>query len=84
MPVSDTLCGLPDPLSVTVTEPCRVPTAVGVKVTLIEQLAPGASVVPQVFVSAKSPEAVIPEIVSCAVPVFVSVVLWAGLVVPMN
>jgi hypothetical protein len=49
--------------------------AAGVKVTLIVQLAPGASVVPQLFVSAKLPVLVIAEIVSGAVPVFDSVAL---------
>jgi hypothetical protein len=84
VPVRNTPCWPPDALSVTMTEPDRVPVAVGVKVTLIEQLAPAATVVPQVFVSAKSPLLVIPEIVSGAVPVFESVVLWVGLVVPIN
>ena len=68
----------------TVTEPDRVPTAAGVKVTLMVQLAPGARELPQVFVSAKSPVIVIPEIVSGAFPVFESVVLWMGLVVPTS
>ncbi len=68
VPVSDTLCGLPEALSTTVSEPGRVPTAAGVKVTLIEQLAPTASVVPHVFV-AKSPLLVIPEIAIRSSPV---------------
>ena len=84
MPVRDTLCGLPEALSTTVTEPDRVPTAAGVKVTLIEQLAPTASVVPHVFVWEKSPVIVIPEIVTGVVPVFDSVALWTSLVVPTN
>ncbi len=62
--MSDTLCGLPDAFSATLTEPDRVPVAVGVKVTLIEQLAPTARVVPHVFVCPKSPVIVIPEIVT--------------------
>jgi hypothetical protein len=37
IPVSGTLCGLPPPLSVTVTLAMRLPAAVGVNVTLIEQ-----------------------------------------------
>jgi len=82
VPVSDTLWGLPDALSATPTEPDRVPAAAGVKVTLMVQLAPGARELPQVFVSAKSPVVVIPEIVSGAFPVFESVALWMGLVVP--
>ena len=84
IPVSDKLCGLPEALSVTVTEPDRVPTAVGVKVTLIVQLAPAASAVPHVFVWAKLPVLVIAEIVSGALPVFESVALWTALVVPTS
>jgi len=41
---------LPVALSVTVIVPVRVPTAVGVKVTLMEQLAPAAREVPQLLV----------------------------------
>ena len=84
VPVSVVLCGLPDALSVTVTEPDRVPMAVGVKVALIVQLEPAASVVPQLFVWAKSPETVIAEIDSGAEPVFESVALCAALVVPIT
>jgi hypothetical protein len=50
-----TLCGLPVALSVRVTAALRVPLAVGLKVTLIEQLAPAAIELPQVLVWAKSP-----------------------------
>ena len=50
-----TVCGLPTPLSVTVMLPLREPTAVGVKVTLIVQIAPPARLVPQLLVWAKSP-----------------------------
>ena len=82
VPVSDTPCGLPEALSATVSEPDRAPMAVGVKVTLTVQLAPEARELPQVFVSAKSPVVEIPEIVSGAFPVFESVALWMGLVVP--
>ena len=35
--------------------PFRTPAAVGVKVTVIEQLAPAATLVPQAFVCVKSP-----------------------------
>lgn len=56
-------------LLVTVSEPLRAPVVEGVKVTLIVQLAPAASVVPQLFVCAKSPVMLIPVIVSAAVPV---------------
>ena len=60
----------------------------GANVTLIVQFAPAASVagpmgqaLAPVLVSAKSPEAVIELIVKAAVPVFVSVTVWAALVV---
>jgi hypothetical protein len=82
VPVSDTLCGLPDALSTTVTEPDRVPVALGVKVTLIEQLAAAARVAPHVFVSAKSPLLVMFEIAIASLPVFDSVMVCAALVVP--
>ena len=82
MPVRDTLCGLPDALSFTETAPDRIPVAVGVKVTLIEQFAPAASVAPHVFVSAKSPLLVMLEIAMASLPVFESVILCAALVVP--
>ena len=75
MPVSGTLWGLPDALSATLTEPERVPAAAGVKVTLIEQLAPAASVVPHVFVSAKSPLLVMLAIPITSLPVFESVII---------
>ena len=55
VPVKPTDCGLPVALSVRVTEALRAPLAVGLNVTLIEQLAPAARVAPQVVVSEKSP-----------------------------
>ena len=48
VPLSDTCCGLPAALSVTLRAALRVPLAVGLKVTLIVQLAPAASELPQV------------------------------------
>jgi hypothetical protein len=47
VPVSGTVCGLFEALSVIVRLPVRTPTWVGVNVTLIRQLAPAASVLPQ-------------------------------------
>jgi len=87
VPVSPTVCGLPAALSVMVKVPVRVPAAVGVKVTLIMQFALAASIagsVPQVFVSAKSPEVPIVLIVRGPVPVFVSVTVCAELGVFSN
>jgi hypothetical protein len=45
----------PEAVSVMVTEALRAPVAVGLNVTLIEQLDPFARVAPQVVVSEKSP-----------------------------
>jgi hypothetical protein len=82
VPVSDTLCGLPDALSVTVIEPERVPVAVGVKVTLIKQFAPAASVVPQLFACAKSLLLVMLAMPITSSPLLVSVIVCGALVTP--
>jgi hypothetical protein len=50
MPEKETVCGLPVALSAMETEAVRVPTAVGVKVTLMVQLAPTATLEPHVLV----------------------------------
>jgi hypothetical protein len=52
VPVPERLavCGLLVALSVTVNVPLRAPAAVGVKVTSIEQLAPAATLAPQLLV----------------------------------
>jgi hypothetical protein len=50
VPLKATLCGQPVALSVIVNVPVRAPPAVGVKTTLIVQLNPDATVLPQVFV----------------------------------
>src|SRR5579864_3082486 len=52
VPVPDraTVCGLPVALSVTVIVPGWLPVAVGVNITVMEQLAPAATEVPQVLV----------------------------------
>jgi len=64
-----------------VTAPVRAPAVSGVKVTLNVQVAPGASVVAQAEVNAKSPFTVIEEIARGAVPVLVKVTVCAALVV---
>jgi len=51
-PVSDTVCGEPVALSVTVTVPALVPATVGVNVIEMVQFAPTATLNPQLFVSA--------------------------------
>src|SRR5580704_14312066 len=61
------------------------PGVVGVKVTLIWQLAPAANEEPQVLVCPKLaafvPPIEAPEKVTGSVPVFVRVTTWAGLAV---
>src|SRR5262249_52295923 len=88
VPFNVTVCGLLAALSVMVTFAVRAPTANGVNVTLIAQLAFAASVVGlsgHVVVCAKSPAfvPVIPmlAIVSAPGPLFVTVTLCAALVV---
>src|SRR5579859_6159327 len=76
-----TLCGLPGASSVTVTVPLREPLLLGLNVTLMVQLAPAATLVPQVFVWLNWPVAVMPVIVNVPVPVLLSVTVWALLVV---
>src|SRR5438552_1905593 len=76
-----TVCGLSLALSVMVIVPVRVPVAVGVKVTLMLQLAPAATDVPQVLVCMKSPLATMLVTLSATVPVLVSVTDCATLVV---
>ena len=85
MPVSEIVCGLLPVLSVRVSVPVRVPAAVGVNFTLIVQLAPGATVLPQVPTPAnpKSPVKLALN-VRVALPVLASVVNCAPLLVPTN
>src|SRR5437899_5808623 len=87
VPGSVTFCGLPAALSVMLSAAVRVPLDVGLKVTLMLQLAPAASEMPQALVCAKSP-ALVPVIamllmVKLVVPVFLSVTDLATLVVPI-
>ena len=76
----------PFPSSSMVTLADRVPAADGVRVTLIEQDVPGASVAPQVFVCVKSvlfgPPMEILQMFSVTVPTFFSVEAMGALVVP--
>jgi hypothetical protein len=58
-----------------VTAPVRVPAAVGLKVTLMVQLVPVATLDPQVLVWEKSPLAVMLVMLRVALPVFLSVTL---------
>jgi hypothetical protein len=81
VPLRETRCGLPDPLLVMVKVPVRKPAAAGVKVTVIMQLAPAASVAAQLELRAKLPEMAIALIVRPASPVLESVTVRAELVV---
>jgi len=86
VPVTATVWGLPGASSVKVSEPVLAPAAVGVKITLIVQVAPTASEPPQllagVVVAAKSPPAATLVTFSVAIPEFVSVTVCAALGVP--
>lgn len=68
-------------MSVTVTAPLRAPVAVGVKVTVMEQLAAAAIELPQLLVWPKSPLAAMLVMVRLAVPVLVRVTFWVALAV---
>jgi hypothetical protein len=76
VPCSVTACGDPPPLSLMASDALRVPVALGVKVTEIEQLCPPASVDPQLLVSPKSfaflPVMLKPENVRLVLPLLVS------------
>jgi hypothetical protein len=69
---------------VIVTLPVRNPFALGLKATLIVQLAPAGRLEPQLFSAMKSALAAMLEMVNVVVPVFVSVVFCAALRVLTN
>jgi hypothetical protein len=69
-------------LSVMVTVPVLLPTAAGVKVTLMVQLPPAATLAPHALVSAKSPVAEMLVMFSGAAPVLLSVTVCVLLVLP--
>ena len=75
VPLSVTVCGEPVALSVIVSVPVRLPAAVGVKVMEMVQPAFAATLVPQLFVWPKSPDAAIDVMASAAVPELVSVMV---------
>jgi hypothetical protein len=87
-PVSAIICGLLLALWVIVRVPWgRAPKAVGENVTLIVQVAPEATLLPQVFVWAKSLGTgviAMAVIVKAALPLFVRVTVCAALVVVRN
>jgi hypothetical protein len=75
------VCGLLAALSEMVIAPVCSPAVVGVNVTLIVQLPPAATVMPQLLVCANCPLDTILVMLSDAVPVFLSVTDFATLVV---
>ena len=82
-PVSEIVCGLLEALSVRVSVPVRVPAAVGVNFTLIVQLVPGATELPQVPNPSKAKSPLKAALnVRVALPVLVIVVNCAPLLVP--
>lgn len=82
VPLSGTDCGFPGALSVKVKEPFRTPAAVGVNFTLTVQLRPALRVLPQVLAEMeKSPVIPMLFMFSVALPVFVTVTVFAALVV---
>ena len=85
MPVKLTMWGEPVALSVMPTEPDRLPAADGLKMTETVQLAPAATLTPQVLVWLKS-AALVPVIATlvmdnAALPEFETVMVWAALAV---
>lgn len=86
MPLSANVCIVLTPLSFMVSVPVRLPVAVGVNVTDIVHEAPGVRLpLVQLFEGDwKSPEAVIPVMVSCAVPRLVTVIDSGALATPCD
>jgi hypothetical protein len=85
VPVSGIVCGLLGALSTMVTAPVRVRVVVGLKFTLMVQLAPGKTVVPHVPRPAKAKSPLIVKVlgkVRFAPPVLVRVTNCVVLVVP--
>jgi len=81
-PVKVTTCGLLGAESVMVSEPVRVPTTDGAKLTLMRQEAPVPRVAGQLLVWLKSPEGTMLVMVKLVVPELVSVTGTAALLVP--
>jgi hypothetical protein len=79
VPESATVCGLPEALSARLTLAVNDPLATGVKVTLMAQLAPAATLVPQLLLCAKSlgfvPASAMLVTLSAALPVLLKVMV---------
>src|SRR4029079_666356 len=88
VPERSTACGLPLASLLMFSAPVRAPVAVGLKARLIVQLTPAASVAGELVgqlppARAKSPLTDMLLSVRVVPPEFVSVTLWALLVVPI-
>lgn len=83
VPVSATICGLVMSESVMVSVPVRTPVVVR-KLTLMRQLRPAFSVVPQLFESEKFVLQAMLLIEIGVVPTFDSVTVWFALRVPTS
>ncbi len=64
------------------TVPETMPARFGENVTLMVQVAPAATVLPQVDVAPNAPVVLIDEMASLALPLLVRVTVWGWLVVP--
>jgi len=86
VPDSLTVCGMPVELWLRVRAALKDPEAAGVKVTLMAQLAPAATLAPQLLLCAKSlgfaPVSARPLMLKAALPALVNVTDWAELVLP--
>jgi hypothetical protein len=86
VPVSVVAWGDPAALSTREIKAAKLAAETGLKLTAMVQVAPAASVAPQVVVSAKSaepaPVTVMPEMLRVALPGFESVTVWAAEVAP--
>ena len=78
-PAKATVSGAPTALAFTVTEPVRLPVAVGVKVTYTLQVEFGATAEPQLLLCAKSPEVAIAVICMGTLPLFETAIACAAL-----
>lgn len=82
VPFKLTVCGLPSALSSTVTVPVCGPIAFGEKVTLIVQVEPAATPLPQLSTSTKSPLSSMPAMCTGLVSLLSRATLCTGLLVP--
>src|SRR5579864_3005410 len=83
VPLNPVVCGPPKALSFTVSVPARVPVAVGVNVTWIEQLPPEPRLAGQLLLWLKSPLVVMLLMFSAPRPILVRVAVCGLLLVPV-